>query len=470
LPATVLPVSSPLVDAPPQSPVSAEAAEPARSLLARYDEVRAFSLTLCGSLGPEDLVAQSMPDCSPLKWHLAHTTWFFEAMVLAPFSPADAPYEPFHPRYGFLFNSYYNAIGDRHARPMRGVLTRPTTDEVMAYRAAVDEAVHRLLSSESLPRRHEALRTALLGLHHEQQHQELMLTDIEHLFSLNALEPSYRPALARETAQPRSLAWVDVDAGVYEIGWEGAGLDDPASSNSTCERFAYDDFAYDNEGPRHRVFLESCSLADRLVTNSEYLAFVEDGGYERPELWLDSGWATIAEEGWQRPLYWRKTSDGWAEFTLAGRRELAPAEPVSHLSYIEADAFARWAGARLPTEAEWEVACAALPRSGNFVDSGRLHPAPAPLKVQTSTTSQSLQQGFGDLWEWTSSAYSPYPGYRAAEGALGEYNGKFMCNQFVLRGGSCATSQSHIRASYRNFFPAPARWQFSGLRLARDRR
>jgi ergothioneine biosynthesis protein EgtB len=414
-------------------------------LLQRFGEVRAASERLCASLDPEDLVAQSMPDCSPLKWHLAHTTWFFEAMVLAPFAPPGEPYTPFHPRFGFLFNSYYNAIGERHQRPQRGVLTRPYAREVAAYRRAVDEAVQRLLEREALPRRDEALRIVELGLQHEQQHQELMLTDLKHLFSLNALEPAYRPPLEVSPNAPPSQGWIDFDAGVCEIGHAGAG------------------FAFDNEMPRHRVFVEAFSLADRLVTNADYRAFVDDGGYRDPARWLDAGWAVVQREAWERPLYWRETPDGLAEFTLAGLRELTPAEPVCHLSYVEADAFARWAGARLPSEAEWECAAAGLAVEGNFVGTGWLHPAPAHSEAGR------LAQMFGDVWEWTSSAYSPYPGYRPEVGALGEYNGKFMCDQLVLRGGSCASSQDHLRATYRNFFRSPDRWQFSGLRLARDR-
>jgi ergothioneine biosynthesis protein EgtB len=414
-------------------------------LLERFGEVRAFSERLCAALDPEDLVAQSMPDCSPLKWHLAHTSWFFEAMVLEAFAPPGEPYTPYHPSFGYLFNSYYNAIGERHARPQRGVLTRPTVREVAAYRRAVDEAMHRFLERKALPRRDEALRIVELGLQHERQHQELMLTDLKHLFAQNALAPAYRLPLEVGGRAPASQGWVAYQAGVREIGHAGPG------------------FGFDNEMPRHRVFLEAFSLADRLVTNAEYRAFVEDGGYREPAVWLDAGWAVVQREAWERPLYWRETPDGLAEFTLAGLRELAPAEPVSHLSYVEADAFARWAGARLPTEAEWECAAATQPVEGNFVATGRLHPAPALGEPG------GPDQLFGDVWEWTSSAYSPYPGYRPEAGALGEYNGKFMCDQLVLRGGSCASSQDHLRATYRNFFRSSDRWQFSGVRLARDR-
>jgi ergothioneine biosynthesis protein EgtB len=411
------------------------------SLADRYPEIRHFSEALCAGLEPEDLVAQSMPDASPVKWHLAHTTWFFETFVLQRFAER---YQSFHPTYGYLFNSYYNAVGRRHARPLRGVLTRPTVREVLGYRQSIDEAVLRLLEKIEGPEREKALRILEIGLHHEQQHQELILTDLKHLFSLNALAPAYRDPPSNGDAAAAELGWVALPAGVRSIGHRGEG------------------FAFDNETPQHRVFLEPYALADRLITNSEFLEFMGDGGYRRPELWLDLGWTTLQREGWEQPFYWRRRDGGWCEFTLGGERELVPHEPVSHVSYLEADAFARWAGARLPSEEEWEVACRGMVVDGNFVETGRLHPARAPGGERL------VQQAFGDLWEWTQSSYAPYPGYRPAEGALGEYNGKFMCNQLVLRGGSCATAQAHLRPTYRNFFYAPDRWQFSGIRLAKE--
>lgn len=433
-----------------------------------FTRVRARSEALCASLEPEDLVAQSMPDASPLKWHLAHSTWFFETFVLAAF---DADHEPFHPTFGYLFNSYYNAAGERHARPLRGVLTRPTHAEVLAYRAHVEEAMHAWLGRDDLPdeERERSREIVRLGLRHEQQHQELMLTDLKHLFSLNALEPAYRSALpdVGDDAAP-GFEWLRFDAGVREIGFDAAlhnGDLDPLSASGS-EPLWQDDtaFAFDNEGPRHRVFVEAHALGDRLVTNAEYLAFMEDGGYDTPALWLDRGWATVQNEGWRHPFYWRGVEGGYREFTLAGVRDFAPHEPVSHLSLFEADAFARWAGARLPTEAEWESAAVACGTPGALADEDRFH----PRRASTSDFDGALRQCHGDVWEWTASSYAAYPGYVPAAGALGEYNGKFMCEQTVLRGGSCATDRSHVRSTYRNFFHAPDRWQFSGLRLAKD--
>jgi ergothioneine biosynthesis protein EgtB len=407
----------------------------------RYTQVRAFTEALCEGLEAEDLVAQSMPDASPTKWHLAHTTWFFEALLLDRF---DRDWKPFHPTYRFLFNSYYNSLGDRHARPQRGVLTRPTGPQVLEYRASIDRAILRLLESGDSDPPGELLEILEVGLHHEQQHQELILTDLKHLFSLNPLDPWYRGGLSVSASPISDLDWTPVSEGVYSIGHVGEG------------------FAFDNESPSHRVYLHDYALANRPITNAEFLEFIEDGGYERPELWLDIGWASVQQEGWPHPLYWRSHRDGsWREFTLAGDREWAANEPVSHVSFLEADAFARWAGARLPTEAEWEVACAPLPVAGNFVESQRLHPGP-------HAGGSGIAQAFGDVWEWTRSSYSPYPGFVAKDGSLAEYNGKFMCNQIVLRGGSCVSHGSHLRASYRNFFHAPDRWQVSGIRLAKD--
>jgi ergothioneine biosynthesis protein EgtB len=433
--------------APARAGVSDPELEPS-SFAARFQRIRDYTESLCASLDPEDCVAQSMADTSPTKWHLAHTTWFFETFVLTEYVSG---YTPYHPEFGFLFNSYYNGAGERHTRSERGVLTRPTLKEILAYRVHVDEFMNGLVGSDrtdSTGNNHLALeiqRATLIGLQHEQQHQELILTDIKHLFAQNALLPAYRPSLSITIGSADELGWVDITEGVHTIG------------------YANDGFCYDNEQPAHRVFIQNCRIADRLISNGEYREFVADDGYRKPELWLDLGWATIQREGWQQPLYWRGGPGGYSEFTLAGERELCDAEPVSHVSYIEADAFARWAGARLPTEAEWEIVCGSRPVEGNFVDSARLHPAIAGERNEAGP-----RQLFGDLWEWMSSSYSAYPGYRPDAGTLGEYNGKFMCDQFVLRGGSCASSQSHLRSSYRNFFYAPDRWQFTGIRLAKE--
>jgi ergothioneine biosynthesis protein EgtB len=423
------------------------APEQAASPLERYGAVREFTERLCEPLETEDYVVQSMEDVSPTKWHLAHTSWFFETFVLTPHLDG---YRPIDPRYAYLFNSYYMQAGERHCRAQRGYISRPTVAQVFEYRRHVDAAMGRLLDAGSDTLLARVLPLVEIGLHHEQQHQELLVTDIKHVLSVNPLRPAFNGArdaggagAGEGGADAPRLGWVRHDGGLHEIGHAGVG------------------FAYDNESPRHRVYLEPFELANRLVTNGEYLAFMEDNGYARPELWLSMGWATVEENGWSEPFYWERRDGEWWTYTLAGIRRVAAAEPVVHLSYFEADAYARWAGARLPTEAEWEVAASGLEVDGNLAESGRFHPAPAP-------EGQGLVQMFGDVWEWTRSQYDPYPGYRAPEGALGEYNGKFMCNQFVLRGGSCATSRSHIRASYRNFFPPEATWQFTGLRLARD--
>lgn len=415
----------------------------------RYLAVRRFSESLCEPLVVEDYVVQTMQDVSPTKWHLAHTSWFFETFILAEHL---AGYRPFHPDFAYLFNSYYVQAGERHCRDRRGYLSRPTVEEVYAYRAHVDAHMAALLEGAD-----EAALATLgplldIGLNHEQQHQELILTDIKHVLSVNPLRPVYRPLEAPPSRDPGPARWVAFDEGLYEVGWDGQG------------------FAYDNEGPRHRHFLEAFALADRLVTCGEYLAFIEDGGYRRPTLWLSEGWATVQARAWSEPFYWERHDDGWHVFTLGGLRRLDPHEPAAHLSYYEADAFARWAGARLPTEHEWEVAARGRPLQGNLVDEGFFHPVPAGTVPdgQQAEGAAPLGQLYGDVWEWTRSPYAPYPGYEPAPGALGEYNGKFMCNQFVLRGGSCATSATHVRATYRNFFPADACWQFTGLRLARD--
>ena len=409
----------------------------------RYRSVRRQSLALCATLVPEDCVIQTMPEASPTKWHLAHTSWFFETFLLQPHLPG---YRCLDPQYGFLFNSYYNAVGKMHSRPQRGLISRPTLKDTFVYREHVDEMVEELLESCDEYKLDLLAPLIIMGLNHEQQHQELMLTDIKHVFWMNPLRPVFREQKIPGSDENLDFGWRDYSEGIHSIGYEGA------------------EFHFDNEGPRHRVLLQPFSIASRLVTNREYLAFMNEGGYQRPELWLSLGWNIIRERGWDAPLYWENREHGWWMMTLAGMREVVSNEPVCHLSYFEADAYARWAGARLPTEEEWEVAAEQAAVDGNFVEAGYLHPAPA----STEASNRGLCQMFGDAWQWTRSAYSPYPGYEAAAGALGEYNGKFMCNQYVLRGASCATPRSHARTTYRNFFPPDARWQFAGLRLARD--
>jgi ergothioneine biosynthesis protein EgtB len=405
----------------------------------RFARVRARTEALAAPLSPEDAMVQSMPDASPAKWHLAHTTWFFEEFVLSRFDRAHRWRDE---RWRVLFNSYYEAVGPRHARPARGVLSRPSLDEVRAWRASVDERVLALLPVAE----EAALEVALLGTHHEEQHQELLLTDAQHALSCNELRPAYTPRpLEPSPGGPDAppITWAVFAEAVAEQGHAGGGRDG---------------FAFDNETPRHRVLVGAFRLASRLVTSGEYRAFVADGGYRRPELWLADGWAAVQGAGWGAPLYWE--ADGERAFGMRGVQALDASAPVTHVSYYEADAYARWAGARLPTEAEWERAAADRPVEGNFVDGGRL----APVRAGEEGTTQL----FGDAWEWTSSAYSPYPRFRPLEGALGEYNGKFMSGQMVLRGGSCFSPREHLRASYRNFFPPHARWQVSGIRLARD--
>jgi ergothioneine biosynthesis protein EgtB len=402
----------------------------------RFNAVRARSEAIAQPLSAEDCALQSMPDASPVKWHLAHTTWFFETFVL---EAAIAGYRPFNPQFRSLFNSYYVAVGPRHPRPERGLLSRPSLQDVLDYRHHVNMRLASLLDAGA-PAWWDLVE---LGVQHEQQHQELILTDLKHLFSRNPLAPAYAPAPAVVPGVAGPRAWQAMPGGVRQIGHDGAG------------------FHFDNEGPRHRVFVDAFEIATRPVTNAEYAEFIGDGGYERHDLWLSEGWDLRHAQGWQAPLYWQADDrGGWRAFTLHGLRPLDPAAPVAHVSFFEADAFARWAGARLPTEAEWETYAATQQVDGHFAGEGDCEPCVAADAAAT--------QVFGDVWEWTRSAYEPYPGYRAAPGAVGEYNGKFMSNQYVLRGGSCATPRSHIRASYRNFFPAAARWQFSGIRLARD--
>jgi ergothioneine biosynthesis protein EgtB len=418
-----------------------EPAQPGEGLLARYRTIRMMTEELARPLSPEDCQAQSMPDASPVKWHLAHTSWFFETFVLL---PNFTGYEVFHPSYGYLFNSYYNAIGDRLARPSRGLMTRPGLDEVYAYRAAVDRALATYLESvgDELPG--TVADIVELGLNHEQQHQELILTDIKHALAQNPLHPAYCDGAANvESVAARPLDWSVFPAGLQWLGHDGRG------------------FAFDNEGPRHRVYLEEYQLGSRLVTNGEYRAFLEDGGYARPEFWLSDGWNMVKSHRWEAPLYWERIEGAWWVQTIQGFLPLVEAEPVCHVSFYEADAFARWACVRLPTEAEWESAVRDQDVKGNLLEAGLFHP-------QRASQGPGLQQCFGDVWEWTRSPYTPYPGLKPMIGALGEYNAKFMCNQLVLRGGSCATPASHIRATYRNFFSPEARWQFTGIRLAKD--
>lgn len=434
-------------------------------IVERYRHVRAFSKRICGALELEDCVVQSMPDASPLRWHLAHTTWFFETFVLKQHLPS---YRTCQDQYAYLFNSYYNALGDQFPRAQRGVLSRPTLREVWGYRELVDRQLIEALESQSLEDPERCTELIELGLQHEQQHQELMLTDIKHAFSRNPLLPVYAGLDHANLFQlstdqlSRSIlsnCFQPIKSRLVDIGH------DPKHG-----------FAYDNEMPRHTVFIQPAKLATRVVTNGQYKQFIEDNGYQRPELWLSEGWSHVVAENWQAPLYWSQCDGQWMEFTLAGQQPLDLSRPVCHVSYFEADAFARWSGDRLPTEFEWESIAEEEAVSGNVSRSDRLllfadqlfdeglaiHPQAIP------PTAPDFADLLGNVWEWTSSSYAPYPGYRPSPGAIGEYNGKFMCNQYVLRGGSCATSSDHIRVTYRNFFPAHARWQFSGVRMVRD--
>jgi ergothioneine biosynthesis protein EgtB len=410
-------------------------------LAERYRAVRQQTRALAAPLTPEDQLVQSMPDASPTKWHLAHTTWFFETFVLA---AAQEGHRPFRPEYAFLFNSYYETLGPRVARHQRGLLSRPPLEEVHAYRAHVDAALEALLAAGRLTPGQEAL--VELGLQHEQQHQELLLTDVKHALWCNPLRPAYREGAEAPRGQAPALGYRAFGERLAWVGHAGEG------------------FSFDNERPRHRAFVPAFRLASRLVTNAEYLAFMRDGGYRRATLWLSDGWAQVQAQGWQAPLYWEERDGTWWRFTLGGMRPLEPDAPVCHVSQYEADAYARWAGARLPTEAEWEVAAGDAPVEGHLLEGAAHEPAPA----RAADAGGGVSQLFGDCWEWTGSAYLPYPGFRAVAGAVGEYNGKFMSGQMVLRGGSSFTPRSHVRASYRNFFPPAARWQLSGIRLAQD--
>jgi len=410
-------------------------------LSARFAAVRDRSCELCAPLSAEDHIVQPMPDASPAKWHLAHTTWFFEVFVLGG--------EPFDPAYEFLFNSYYEAVGPRVERARRGMLTRPSLDRIHAYRAAIDGRIAHALAHGSLD--DDARARLELGLHHEQQHQELILTDLKYLLGTQPLAPAYRELARGASTAPAPLAWRDIDGGIVELGAPEAG------------------FAFDNERPRHRAFVAPYRLATRPIANAEVLAFIADGGYRDHRLWLSDGWQRVQAERWEAPLYWTRRDGGFAIYELAGVREVDPGETACHLSLYEADAIARWLGARLPTEAEWEHAAAQQTPDGNFASTGRLHPERAAVEASSPGPSDApLAQLYGDVWEWTQSSYSPYPGFRPLAGALGEYNGKFMSGQYVLRGGSCLTPAGHIRRSYRNFFPPSARWQMTGMRLAAD--
>jgi len=419
---------------------SAQRALVPADVLCQFARIRDASHQLARPLSDADATVQSMPDASPAKWHLAHTTWFFERMVLA---PNLAGYRAFDETFNFLFNSYYETIGARQPRPRRGMITRPALDTVLAYRDYVDEAVARLLQQTSDPAITELVE---LGCHHEQQHQELLLTDILHLFAQNPLQPPYKDPqpLAVNLAAAATPSWVPFDGGIVEIGHDGSS------------------FHFDCEGPRHRTLLEPYALGQRQVTNGDWIAFIEDGGYRQPLHWLSAGWDTVKTNDWTMPLYWTCRDGEYWTMTLRGAQPVDLAAPVTHVSYFEADAFATWSGHRLPSEAEWEHAAAPLEIAGNFADSGRLRPKSA------DDASTGLAQMFGDTWQWTRSPYTAYPRFKTPDGAVGEYNGKFMCGQFVLRGGSCVTPADHIRTTYRNFFPPDARWQFSGLRLAKD--
>ena len=413
------------------------AARKTSELIDRYVAVRTTTEQLVEPLAPEDCVVQSMTEASPVKWNLAHTAWFFEALVLV---PGLRGYRVFHPRYGFLFNSYYDTVGARVARDKRGMLTRPSLEEVRLYRRHVDRHVRELLDSGDAG---ELARVVEIGLNHEWQHQELLLTDLKHALSQNPLRPAYLATEPGPAGPAAPLSFAAFEGGLHWTGHAGEG------------------FAFDNESPRHRVFVEPFELASRTVTNAEFLEFVEDGGYREPRLWLSDGWAKVSERGWNAPLYWERRDGEWWSFTLHGMRPLVGSEPATHVSYYEADAFAAWAGARLATESEWELAAAGCKLEGNFLEQGALHPRPTARDLAAPSAL------LGDVWEWTQSAYAPYPGFRTWDGALGAYNGKFMSNQMVLRGGSCVSPAGLLRASYRNFFHPDARWQFSGVRLAR---
>lgn len=407
----------------------------------KYERVRSFSKELCEPLETEDFVIQSMPDVSPTKWHLAHTSWFFETFVL---KEVFENYKSINDNYNYLFNSYYVQVGERFFRPNRGLLSRPTVKEVFDFRNYIDEHMQKFFETAGEELISKMKVVLEIGLNHEQQHQELMLTDIKHVFAQNPLYPVYRKAKVISSNEISKINWIEFDEGVYSIG------------------FDKDSFFFDNEKPNHKTYLNSFLFADRLTTNKEYIDFIDDNGYSRTELWLSDGFAKVEQEKWNAPLYWKKIDNKWHHFTLNGLMEVDPNEPVCHVSFYEAEAYARWANARLAIETEWEIASTNILIDGNFVDERNYNPKPL------NENNSKIKQMFGDVWEWTRSDYAPYPGYKIPNGAIGEYNGKFMSGQIVLRGGSCATSKDHIRNTYRNFFPHHSRWQFMGIRLAKD--
>ena len=425
----------------PETPLFTGTPRDAGPLVEVYQQTRRVTEAICAPLAIEDYVIQAMPNASPAKWHLGHVSWFFDAFILK--QRLDG-YQPLNPKYYHLFNSYYNGAGPQFSRPARGLLSRPTVEETYKYRAHVDESMLALIETTGPEQLPVLGSLVVLGLNHEQQHEELLVTDLKYNLSVNPLRPAYQSAEIPRASAARPLRWIDFEGGLHWIGHDGNG------------------YAFDNEWPRHQVYGTPYRLASRLVTNGEYIEFIDSGGYTTADLWLSDGWRTVQEQGWDAPLYWERMNGQWWAYTMSGMQPVDENGPVAHVSYYEADAYARWRGKRLPSEQEWEHAAAAEPIEGNFLESGVYHPVPA------ADSGRELDQIFGDLWEWTQSPYAPYPGYKPLEGVLGEYNGKFMVNQMVLRGGSCATPRSHIRPTYRNFFQPDARWQFSGIRLAED--
>lgn len=411
-----------------------------KELIEKFNQVRSFTEDITDPLEIEDFVIQVTENASPAKWHLAHTTWFFETFLLEKELP---DYDPIHPQYSYLFNSYYLQTGIPHCRARRGNISRPTVKQVFEYRESINEHVINLIKNATPEQYKEWAPIIEIGIHHEQQHQELLMTDLKYMFSQNPLNISYKNTDRPKVKSIPGLSWSTFEEGVYKVGHKG------------------NEFGYDNEFPRHKTYIHDYDIANRLVTNAEFIEFIESGAYGEPKWWLDEGFSTVRDDGWESPLYWGKKDGEWWQFTLNGMQKIDANEPVTHVSYFEADAYARWRGYRLPTEFEWEVAAESLEIKGNFADAGFLHP------VALQNVEEGLQQMFGEVWQWTQSSYAPYPGYKPLPGALGEYNGKFMCNQYVLRGGSCATSESHCRKTYRNFFHANERWQFTGIRLAK---